>query len=225
MKKFHPKVILTNRPPALSFFVILLIVFCQVITFSANAQVVINEISASNTSTIQNGLDNYDDWVEIYNSGGSPVNLSGYHLSDDNTNLGLFTFPAYILQPDSHLLIFASDENKTDIADHWETPVNASDIWKYYSSNPTPDTNWRNRSFNDAAWSSGAGGIGFGDGDDQTTISQCRAVLMRKTFNVADTAQIVNAILNIDYDDGFVAYLNGVEIARANIGIQGVRPA
>ncbi|MBK8365312.1 MAG: CotH kinase family protein [Bacteroidetes bacterium] len=225
MKQLHTPVILTKRGAALSVYLVLLIIFSQAITFSANAQIVINEISASNTSTIQNGLEEYDDWIEIYNSGGSAVNLAGYHLSDDNTNFSLFTFPAYILQPDSHLIVFASDDNRTTISDHWETPINASDIWKYYSSNPTPDTNWRNRSFNDAAWNTGAGGIGFGDGDDQTTISQCRTVLMRKTFNVSDTSQIVNAIFNIDYDDGFVAYLNGIEIARANIGVQGVRPA
>ena len=169
MKQLHTPVILTKRGAALSVYLVLLIIFSQAITFSANAQIVINEISASNTSTIQNGLEEYDDWIEIYNSGGSAVNLAGYHLSDDNTNFSLFTFPAYILQPDSHLIVFASDDNRTTISDHWETPINASDIWKYYSSNPTPDTNWRNRSFNDAAWNTGAGGIGFGDGDDQSS--------------------------------------------------------
>lgn len=190
----------------------------------AKAQIVINEVCASNTSIIQNGIDNYDDWIEIYNSGASAVNLSGYHLSDLNTQLDLFTFPAYVLQPDSHLLVFASGENKTAISDHWETAINANATWKYYAASNAPDTNWRNRSFNDATWLSGPGGIGFGDGDDGTTVAQCRTVLLRKTFNVADTAQLVNAILNIDYDDGFVAYLNGVEIARANIGTPGVRP-
>ena len=105
MKQLHTPVILTKRGAALSVYLVLLIIFSQAITFSANAQIVINEISASNTSTIQNGLEEYDDWIEIYNSGGSAVNLAGYHLSDDNTNFSLFTFPAYILQPDSHLMI------------------------------------------------------------------------------------------------------------------------
>ena len=123
MKQLHTPVILTKRGAALSVYLVLLIIFSQAITFSANAQIVINEISASNTSTIQNGLEEYDDWIEIYNSGGSAVNLAGYHLSDDNTNFSLFTFPAYILQPDSHLIVFASDDNRTTISDHWETPM------------------------------------------------------------------------------------------------------
>ena len=223
MKKHLPNFSI-NRFSLRSFFLLLGILIGTSINFSAKGQVVINEICASNTSIIQNGLDNYDDWIEIYNSGGSAVNLSGYHLSDLNTQLELFTFPAYVLQPDSHLLIFASGNNKTDVADHWETAINANTTWKYYAQSNAPDTNWRNRSFNDASWSSGPGGIGFGDGDDATTVAQGRAVFLRKTFSVADTSQLVNAILNIDYDDGFVAYLNGVEIARANLGLPGVRP-
>ena len=31
-------------------------------------------------------------------------------------------------------------------------------------------------------------------------------------------------MLHMDYDDGFVAYLNGVEIGRSNLGIEGIRP-
>lgn len=218
------KQLLVFRNPMHACVVLLLFSLFQLSSFSAKAQVLINEISSSNTSIIQNGLNNYDDWIEIYNAGVAPVNLSGFHLSDDSLNFSLFTFPAYVLQPDSHLVVFASGNNKIDIADHWETAVNASTTWKYYASVAAPDTNWRNRFFNDGAWSSGPGGIGFGDADDATTIAQCKAVCMRKTFTIADTGQIVNAIFNIDYDDGFVAYLNGVEIARANIGLVGIRP-
>ena len=30
-----------------------------------------------------------------------------------------------------------------------------------------------------------------------------------------------NVVLTVDYDDGFIAYLNGVEILRRNIGTKG----
>ena len=49
--------------------------------------------------------------------------------------------------------------------------------------------------------------------------------MMRKTFNVPDTSDIARIVFQMDYDDGFVAYLNGVEIARVNLGVAGVRPA
>ncbi|MBK7851704.1 MAG: lamin tail domain-containing protein, partial [Bacteroidetes bacterium] len=51
---------------------------------NVRAQVVINEISASNFSTIANSDGEYDDWIELYNDGSSAVNLQGYGLSDDS---------------------------------------------------------------------------------------------------------------------------------------------
>jgi hypothetical protein len=49
----------------------------------SDAQILINEYSCSNTNTILNSFNEYDDWVEIYNAGGAAVNLTGYYLSDD----------------------------------------------------------------------------------------------------------------------------------------------
>ena len=46
----------------------------------------------------------------------------------------------------------------------------------------------------------------------------------RKVFEIQDISQIISGVLHVDYDDGFVAYLNGVEIARENIGAPGERP-
>src|SRR6185436_6884054 len=50
------------------------------------------------------------------------------------------------------------------------------------------------------------------------------SVMLRKVFTIPDTSQILKAVFLMDYDDGFVAYLNVVEIARANLGIDGYRP-
>ena len=49
----------------------------------SDAQILINEYSCSNTNTILNSFNEYDDWIEIYNAGGAAVNLTGYYLSDD----------------------------------------------------------------------------------------------------------------------------------------------
>lgn len=108
--------------------------------------------------------------------------------------------------------------------DHWETAVFNTDTWKYIPGTSEPDTNWRKVSFNDASWNSGQGGIGYGDGDDNTIIAQTTSLYMRFVFNVGDTSVIEDAVLNADYDDAFVAYLNNVEIARSNIGTVGTPP-
>jgi len=101
--------------------------------------------------------------------------------------------------------------------DHWEKLVGANDTWQYRVGNSEPSSSWMNASFNSSSWSSGTGGIGYGDGDDSTVITNCASLYMRRSFTVSNLSAIEALILNADYDDGFVAYLNGTEIARANV--------
>ncbi len=108
------------------------------------------------------------------------------------------------------------------VINHWETAVYNTDTWKYFIGTPELDPNWRSLSFNDDSWAEGPGGIGYSDNDDNTIIPQCTSVFLRLTFNIIDTSLIAKALLNMDYDDAFVAYLNDVEIARA--GISGTYP-
>lgn len=84
---------------------------------------------------------------------------------------------------------------------------------------------WREIEFDDSAWKQGQGGFGYGDGDDATDISYAMqntavSVYLRRTFVVsaAEAARMNELYLSIDYDDGFVAYVNGKEIARKNLG-------
>ena len=57
----------------------------------------------------------------------------------------------------------------------------------------------------------------YGDNDDNTTTAQTTSIFIRKEFNISSISSITSAILHADYDDGFVAYLNGTEIARGNM--------
>lgn len=113
-------------------------------------------------------------------------------------------------------LLFISLSSFSQI-DHWETGVFADDTWRYRIGSSEPPANWNSLTFNDASWAQGPGSIGYGDGDDNTPISRTESVYMRHTFAVVDTAKILRAVFSADYDDGFVAYLNGVEIARSNM--------
>jgi len=105
---------------------------------------------------------------------------------------------------------------------HWETAVYNNDTWKYFVGIFEPDPGWRQLLFDDSAWSQGTGGFGYGDNDDNTIIPVCTSVYLRRKFNVTDTGVIASALLSMDYDDAFVAYMNDVEIAR--VGISGVYP-
>lgn len=122
------------------------------------------------------------------------------------------------------MLLMSCISLKAQTIDHWETVIFASDEWYYFIGNSEPPVTWTNIDFDDTSWLTGPGGIGYGDGDDATVISPVASVYLRMNFTLVDTSVISGALLHVDFDDGFVAYLNGMEIARANIGTAGVRP-
>jgi hypothetical protein len=102
--------------------------------------------------------------------------------------------------------------------DHWETILYDSTTWKYQVPVSSTQANWNSPNFNDANWSIAKGGFGFGDNDDFTIIpNNSTAVYLRKSFQVNNLNSILALALHLDYDDGYVAYLNGIEIARNGI--------
>ena len=114
-------------------------------------------------------------------------------------------------------------------ADHWESLVQGSDTWRYFvNSSGYPQSDWYLPGFDDSSWPQGSGGFGYADGDDVTSVPNPPypvSVHVRIVFNVFDTAQITAVVLSMDFDDGFAAWLNGVEIARSNLGSPGENPA
>ncbi len=88
---------------------------------------------------------------------------------------------------------------------------------------------WTLADFPDDRWLEGPGGIGFGDNDDATDVydlmfGKAVSLYQRRRFVVDEaTAASTNVLeFQVDFDDGFVAYLNGVEIARSNLGTVGM---
>ena len=79
--------------------------------FCTNGNVVINEIVASNSSSLYDSNGESDDWIELYNTTSSAINLSGMYLSDDATNLTLWPFPlGTIIPANSYLIVWCDDD-------------------------------------------------------------------------------------------------------------------
>ena len=93
----------------------------------------------------------------------------------------------------------------------------------YFPGDIEPDSNWRSNLFVDTSWNIGFGGFGFGDGDDSTYIQGVTSFFLRHTFSITNQEEIISLILHADYDDAFIAYINGVEVARSN-NIYGTPP-
>ena len=69
---------------------------------SVYASIVINEF-------LPNTVDNDYEWIEIYNDGGSIVNLSQYNISEESASKN-FTIENLVLEPNSFLVLVRNDE-------------------------------------------------------------------------------------------------------------------
>lgn len=78
---------------------------------SSRAQIVINEGSNKNYPTLLDEEGDYEDWIELYNAGNTPVDLYNYSLSDQN-NPGQWRFPHHVLQPNEFLIVFCSGKDR-----------------------------------------------------------------------------------------------------------------
>jgi hypothetical protein len=118
------------------------------------------------------------------------------------------------------------------------TLVNPGDIWKYFPGVAEPSGGlldpttldsgrlsvlWGTTSYVDTGWTQATGPIGQGAAGVATTVGgvvgQTPSLYVRHVFNATATDVSNPAALQLlaDWDDGFVAYLNGVEIARSNL--------
>ncbi len=128
------------------------------------------------------------------------------------------------------------------------TPTQPPDIfyiapgeaWRYFRglTEPSVGTAWTTAGFDDQAWDFDLGGFGYDNDvatqagllsnvateltdmrDDGMNLDAYTSVYLRRTFNVVNPFDISELILELDYDDSFIAYVNGVEVARSTFGI------
>ncbi len=78
----------------------------MIASLALNAQVVINEFSASNLNQYQDNFKKYEDWIELYNTDSAPVDLAGWHLSDKADNPTKWKIPAGTIIPGNGHLVF-----------------------------------------------------------------------------------------------------------------------
>jgi hypothetical protein len=194
-----------------------ILMFCLIFSLTLYSQSIrINEISASNTIFFDEDGDT-PDWIEIYNYGEQNISLLDWSISDSENDNTPWKFPEISLNSDEYLVVWASDKDRSQIS-YAKTLIDEGDIFKYIIPDSSTSALWRFLSFNDSNWNNGNSGFGYADNDDNTNIpSGTISVYLRKKILISDISKISRLILDIDFDDGFVAYINGTEVARANI--------
>lgn len=78
------------------------------------SSLVISEFMASNDGFLLDGFGNSPDWIELTNGGTEPLELQGYHLTDNPQSPRKWAFPARTLAPSEHLVVFASGRDTVD---------------------------------------------------------------------------------------------------------------
>lgn len=176
----------------------------------------INELVSANTTHTDADGDT-PDWFEIYNYGSTTVSLYNWAVSDDENEPAKWVFPEISLEANEYLLLYASGKDRKYLT-FPRTVVNQGELVKYMIPDSEPSPNWKTINYDDDSWEEGPTGIGYGDDDDATVIPEgTNSVYIRASFNMSYLNELLYFIFDIDYDDGFVAYINGTEVARANV--------
>lgn len=100
----------TINKRALAVFILLLIAICLVGALSGDrlsGKVYISEVCPHNAGIMYDSVGFYHDFIEITNPTSQTVNLSGYGLSDDSSNLMKYVFPDVELSAGASRIIWA----------------------------------------------------------------------------------------------------------------------
>lgn len=246
-----------------------------VLAASLHAAPRISEFAAINSGSQLDGNGATPDWIELFNPDPEPLDLTGYHLTDDPEIPTKYTFPAGTTLPaGGYLIVFASnqaDSSYIDPSGYRHTNFSLNSNGEYlalaapggsviqafapaypkqrddytYGIGTSSDTTtlvaqgascrwlvpssdlgdaWKLNGFDDSAWSAAETGIGYGYDAETGTGGDTRAAMwftnasiyIRIPFDVTDPGAFSSLTLKMRYDDGFVAYLNGVRVAAGN---------
>ena len=98
----------------------------------AQADVYISEFMADNNNTLLTAAAESADWIELHNSGYSTIDISGWYLTDDSSNLTTWSFPGgTTIGPDEYLIVFADKSPVSIINGELHTNFKISDSGEY----------------------------------------------------------------------------------------------
>jgi hypothetical protein len=105
--------------------------------------------------------------------------------------------------------------------------IRIGEVWQYLKGFQEPSDplgSWRLQEFDDGRWAESISGFSLNFSDYNPEPGHLfdygfgyRTVYFRKTFHVEKPESLAELTLRLDYDDGFVAYINGQEVARRNV--------
>jgi hypothetical protein len=131
----------------------------------------------------------------------------------------LSTTGAYVSGP-TNILFVVSDPSVQSVA---ATLISRGGQWRYLDDGSNQGTDWRQLTFTDSTWPSGAAQFGFGDQDETTPLHRTNSVsgttnvtfYFRSQFIITNLSNYVSLSMWLLRDDGALVYLNGSEVFRS----------
>jgi hypothetical protein len=126
----------------------------------------------------------------------------------------------------SGFLVLMLGWSQLDLAAAGLVLVQPGDVWRYHKGTNEPVADWKTTSDAslDSTWLSGVGGIGYGDAlpGETTKLNDMRnlytSVYLRRSFEITELVDTnLHLQLTVDYDDGLIAYLDGLPLRRINV--------
>jgi photosystem II stability/assembly factor-like uncharacterized protein len=108
---------------------------------------------------------------------------------------------------DAELILWIDDYARSS----YEDGIPRGAEWNFWDQGGDLGTAWRAVGFDDHAWSAGPAPLGFGEPYIVTDTRNPITTYLRGDFTVGEVTSLV---ARVRYDDGFVMYLNGTEVAR-----------
>ena len=116
-----------------------------------------------------------------------------------------------------YILLFSSNVSA-------QVPIDWNSQWSYFKGTQEPsqpNTIWRGIGFNDSAWPKGNAPFRYGDGSGGTQLvdmfNNYTTFYIRKEFVINNTDDVDELRITVDYDDGFVVWINGKEVWKINV--------
>ena len=99
---------------------------------------------------------------------------------------------------------------------------NAGSSYRYLKGSEASSLpgDWMTSSYNDTGWDQNIAPFRYGDGTGGTVLSDMQngysTLYLRTSFNAFSTDRIKDIVLSTDYDDGFVIWINGLQVFSRN---------
>ncbi|MHA7628594.1 galactose oxidase-like domain-containing protein [Corallococcus sp. M7] len=193
--------------------------------------------SPNGGETLRPGYAQPVQWM-IHDAGIETVRLqfspdNGAHWTTVKTglpNTGFYSWTVPSTQTSKGLLRIA-DAKRPHVSDQTDAPFTISasprfqavafgEYWKFDDRGVDPGRGWMSPGFDDSAWRSGPGKLGYGIGDEHTVLTQTnprqRSLYFRKKLTLWETVRAAH--LRVLHDDGVALWVNGKLVYSRSMG-------